>query len=298
MLARSLQITLFTLMAIAMVWFAVWCGKSLWTAIAGAICILWSYAIVLATQFWRASRANERDPAPKATRKQQIHAWLKEVRTAALVFAWRMPFACNEIQDGLNDAFGQRGRRGVVFLHGFICNRGIWTPWMRDLEQQRRAFVAVTLEPVFGSIDAYAAQVASAVEKVTAATGMPPVLICHSMGGLAARAWLRTAADNDRRVHHIVTIGTPHHGTRLGGGSYPVNAGQMGRHSAWLRELENSETTPRRSLFSCYYSNSDNIVFPASTATLEGADNRLVPGVPHLAMAYDPTVIRESLARL
>ncbi|MFM6992533.1 MAG: esterase/lipase family protein [Rhodoferax sp.] len=205
--------------------------------------------------------------------------------TAFIVFGWRMPFASNRVPDGLHDAFGHRGRRGVVFLHGFICNRGLWTPWMLELTQQRRAFVAVNLEPVFGSIDAYAMQVEEAVDKVTAATGMPPIMICHSMGGLAARAWLRAAGGNGQRVHHIITIGTPHHGTVLGGHRYPVNAMQMGRHSAWLLELGESENGPLRALFTCYYSNSDNIVFPASTATLEGADNRLVPGVPHLALA-------------
>ncbi len=238
------------------------------------------------------------DLIPRATRKQQIRAWLTESATTLLVFGWHMPFASTHVHDDLQDAFGHRGRRGVVFLHGFVCNRGLWTPWLKKMSQQRRAFVAVTLEPVFGSIDVYAAQIDVAVSRVTAATGMPPVLICHSMGGLAARAWLRNDAGNDDRVHHIITIGTPHHGTVLGGGRCPKNAGQMGRHSDWLKNLDQSEPADRRSLFTCYYSNSDNIVFPASTATLEGADNRFVPGAPHLALAYDPTVMRESLAKL
>jgi triacylglycerol lipase len=37
-------------------------------------------------------------------------------------------------------------------------------------------------------------------------------------------------------------------------------------------------------------------VFPVSTALLPGADNRHVPGAPHVALAFHPTVMRESLA--
>jgi pimeloyl-ACP methyl ester carboxylesterase len=99
-------------------------------------------------------------------------------------------------------------RRGAVFIHGFVCNRGFWTPWLKELRARGHSFVAVNLEPVFGSIDEYVPIVEGAVQRVTQATGMAPVLVCHSMGGLAARAWLR-AMSADGRVHHVITIGSP-----------------------------------------------------------------------------------------
>jgi len=48
----------------------------------------------------------------------------------------------------------------------------------------------------------------------------------------------------------------------------------------------------------CYYSHCDNIVFPASRATLEGADNRHLPGVAHVQMADHPEPRAELLRRL
>ena len=95
-------------------------------------------------------------------------------------------------------------------------------------------FVAVDLEPVFGSIDQYVAIIDEAVERITRATGMAPVLVCHSMGGLAARAWLQAKAA-DSRVHHVITIGSPHHGTWLGRFSRVANGRQMRLDSGWLR---------------------------------------------------------------
>jgi len=48
-------------------------------------------------------------------------------------------------------------------------------------------------------------------------------------------------------------------------------------------------------LFTCWYSNCDNIVFPATTAALAGAEHRLVEGVAHVQMAFDPGVVAACL---
>ncbi|RYF38882.1 MAG: permease, partial [Comamonadaceae bacterium] len=47
--------------------------------------------------------------------------------------------------------------------------------------------------------------------------------------------------------------------------------------------------------FTCWYSNCDNIVFPTSTAQLQGADNRFVDGVAHVQMAFHPEVMKACL---
>ena len=171
-----------------------------------------------------------------------------------------------------------------------FANRGFWTPWLHRLRAQGNPFVAVNLEPVFGSIDDYAPEIDAAVERVTQATGRVPVLVCHSMGGLAVRAWLRTH-QADQKVHHIVTIGSPHGGTWLGRFSFVMNGQQMRLAGDWVTQLVGGELPGRSARFTCWYSNCDNIVFPASTATLPGANNRFVPGEAHVAMAFCPTVM-------
>ncbi|WP_137895269.1 alpha/beta fold hydrolase, partial [Ramlibacter sp. 2FC] len=189
---------------------------------------------------------------------------------------------------------GGEGRRGVVLVHGFACNRGLWNPWLRRLRAEGRVFLALNLEPVFGSIDAYVTQIEDAVARVSVATGLPPVLVCHSMGGLAARAWLRLPGA-ERRVHHVVTIATPHRGTWLGHFSAAVNARQMQLGSAWLAELASQEPPARAARFTCWYSDCDNVVLPYASAMLQGARNRLVPGLPHVALALCPQVIEATL---
>lgn len=297
MLARRLQLVILCFLMLAMAWFWVLWGSYPQLTVAGFFVTFFLYIPFLGLQFLAVHRLNDADPVPKASWGQLMHAWWGEVILMPPVFFWRLPFAANRIPDDAHNAAAHRGKRGVVFIHGFICNRGIWTPWLDHVKKHKRAFVAVNLEPVFGSIEDYAALIDQAVQSVTLDTGMPPLLVCHSMGGLAVRAWLRHA-NADQRVHHIVTIGSPHHGTWLGRFSFMTNGRQMALSNDWLSQLEADEPAERYKLFTCYYSNCDNIVFPASTATLSGADNRLITGTAHVALAFDHTVMSESLARI
>ena len=149
----------------------------------------------------------------------------------------------------------------------------------------------------FGSIDDYAPQIDEAVEQVAQATGLPPLVVCHSMGGLAVRAWLKIRRA-ESRVYHVVTIGTPHYGTWLARFGYGPNNLQMRLLSEWNSQLDHDMPEGRHALFTCWYSNADNIVFPTSTATLAGADNRLVRGAAHVQLAFLPEVMEGTLAML
>jgi pimeloyl-ACP methyl ester carboxylesterase len=162
---------------------------------------------------------------------------------------------------------------------------------MRTMRRLGHPYMAVNLEPVFGSIDDYGAIIDNAVARVATAGGLAPIVVCHSMGGLAARAWLRNC-DAAGRLHHVVTIGSPHRGTWLGRFSSARNGRQMRQESEWIAQLAGG---PVAVPFTCWYSNCDNIVFPASTATLPGADNRLLRGVPHVAMAFRPEVLAHTV---
>lgn len=256
---------------------------ALWPAL-GLVLLLCGHAGFLLVEFALARWQNRKDPAPRATRVQTLRAWLREAHIAPRVFGWQQPFCANAVPDTLGAK--AMGRRGMVFVHGFVGNRGLWNPWLTQCRAQGIPFAAVNLEPVLGSIDDYAPLIDEAVQRIHSATGLAPVLVCHSMGGLAVRAWLR-ASGADRRVKRIVTLGTPHHGTWLSRFGQSPNSRQMQQASNWLQALEAQEGSARRALFTCYYSNCDHIVFPTSTAAWIGADQRFVAGVAHVALAFD-----------
>ena len=296
MLARLQQGIVAGLVLLLALWLYAARDWPLWVGLAGVLALASAHAVFLALEFVLMHMVNRVDPAPRAAWPALVRAWARESLMAPRVFLWQQPWRSGRWPDHLPAATAAqaRGRRGVVFVHGFVCNRGLWNPWLERLTREGRAFCAVNLEPVFGSIDDYVPAIDAAVHRVTQATGQAPLVVCHSMGGLAVRAWLR-ARRADARVAQVVTLGTPHHGTWLARFSFVPNASQMRIGSDWLADLRHDEPASRAALFTCYYASCDNIVFPASSAVLPGARQVLVTGVAHVDMAFEPAVMDEVL---
>lgn len=292
MIARLQRWLVLGWLIVTILWTTVWWAHSPAIAIVGLCVLIFGHACFLAAEFIASYRVGVADSIPRASAMLYVTAWFAECWAAPRVFCWQQPFRWRSIPDNLRPD----PRRGAVLVHGFVCNRGFWNPWLRQLRASGHAFAAVNLEPAFGSIDNYAKIVDEAVVRVTAATGRPPLLICHSMGGLAARAWLRGA--DGTRVYRIVTIATPHQGTWLARFGRTVNGREMRMGGEWLKKIDCERASARQVPFTCWHSNCDNIVFPASVATMPGADNRLVPGRGHVEMAFDELLRRETLALL
>jgi hypothetical protein len=277
--------------ALALALLALAAGRPAWAL--AALALPWALpTAVRAVEFALLPWLHGDDPSPRARAAARLRAWWRETALTLLAFGWWQPFARNAQPDHLPPQ--ARGRRGVLLVHGFFCNRGLWNPWLAKLRVAGVPCVAVDLEPVFAGIDDYAGTVAAGVARLRDATGLAPLVVAHSMGGLALRAWL--AGDSQgAEVHAVVTIGTPHHGTRLARLVRSPNARQMRPGSAWLRALAAREPAAgRRAPFVCFWGDCDNLVMPPLTATLPGADNRLLAGVGHLTMVYEPAVYAEA----
>ena len=298
MLGRLQQgLVAFILMIAALWWFLSsllgWSEPARWLVL---MLILLPHAALLALEFICLARWGHTAPVTPATPWQMFRAWSGEVVTGVAVFAWRQPFRARAVPDHV-DPIRHAGRTGAVLVHGFVCNRGLWNPWLRRLRRAGLPCIAVNLEPVFGSIESYSRAIEDAVSRLQLATGRPPLIVAHSMGGLAARAWLREYA-SDARVHSVITVGTPHQGTWLGRFALSTNGRQMRQDSPWLADLSSAETPARRALFTCYFGHCDNIVFPTGTATLAGADNRHLAALAHVRMLFEPIIFNEIQHRM
>jgi triacylglycerol lipase len=299
MVARLQRTTVFLLWAVALLWFGTQAYDGQWlSATIGALLLLNLQQLLLAVEFFvLIPMVNRGDAAPRPRWRQLLRAWWLESRTAHDVFGWQQPFRSRARQDTLDAA--APGQRAVVLVHGFFCNRGVWNRWVPALRAEGVPHIAITMEPPFAGIDGNVAAVDDAIVRATQATGVPPLVVCHSMGGLALRAWWRVhAAAAASRVHSVITIGSPHHGTFTAQLASGDNARQMRQASTWLQELAEEENDGRRRHFTCFYSHCDNIAMPASTGALPGADNRHVEGMPHIALAYAPEVWAEVMRRV
>jgi len=217
-----------------------------------------------------------------------------EFKAALLIFMLRQPWPHKQRGVQLPSAPSQKrlGQNAlpVLLVHGYLCNHRVWDDMARALRQAGHPVLTVDLEPLFTSIDDYAATLERSVTTLLAQTqSQQVVLVGHSMGGLAIRAWLR--AHGSGRVARIVTLGTPHQGTRIAQASMTPNGAQMVWQSDWLQALANSEDAAKRALMHMATTTQDNVVYPQAEQVLPGAQVKHFSGIGHLQMCLDRAVI-------
>jgi pimeloyl-ACP methyl ester carboxylesterase len=267
--------------ALLIAWWLARRGMPAWGALlAGAGAVVLVRLAINMNNFVMAARAASRTPPEHRLGPAALLRMLaEEFRASMLVTSWHVPRGC---------------ARMTVQQHGYGCNSGYWAHLEPLLDRERISHASIDLEPVAGSIDDYAPLIEARVQELCAATGAARIaIVAHSMGGLAARAWMR--AHGSARVARLVTLGTPHHGTVLANLGPGANAAQMRRDSAWLRDLAAAETPADRARIVSIYTHHDNIIAPQDSSLLPGARNIAFGGVGHVALGSNPRVLAEVL---
>jgi len=194
---------------------------------------------------------------------------------------------------------GKRAARPLLLLHGIVCNYNIWRPWIARLQAAGFGPVrALNLEPLSADIEVHAARVAQELRALQREThGAPVSIIAHSMGGLVARAALRLLPAEC--VGRIVTIASPHHGTRLARGfPWSPTMRQMSPDSAWLQALNAAQEGHLAAPLTSIYSLEDNLVVPPRSARLAGTPAHELRGFGHLGLLSSRRAIEQTLAAL
>ncbi|MBT3154621.1 alpha/beta fold hydrolase [Streptomyces sp. CHD11] len=191
----------------------------------------------------------------------------------------------------------------VVLLHGFIDNRSVFVLLRRSLSQHgRQQIESLNYSPLTCDIRIAAELLGRHIEQVCERTGSRQVdVVGHSLGGLIARYYVQRLG-GDTRVRTLVTLGTPHSGTRVArlANAHPI-VRQMRPGSPVLEEL-GGPAPGCRTHFVAFWSDLDHIMDPLEAACVEHPDltavNVRVSGVGHLALPVHPAVatgIRQAL---
>jgi pimeloyl-ACP methyl ester carboxylesterase len=197
-----------------------------------------------------------------------------------------------------------RAHPPVLMLHGFIDNRSVFVLLRRSLRRHGwRHVEALNYSPLTCDLRKAADLLGKHVEEVCLRTGHHQVdIVGHSLGGLIARYYVQRLG-GDSRVRTVITLGTPHSGTRVAPlmSAHPIIR-QMRPDSDVIAEL--ALPAPHcRTHFVAFWSEDDQVMAPPRTACIEHPDlsayNVHVTGVGHLALPVNGTVaagIREALA--
>jgi triacylglycerol esterase/lipase EstA (alpha/beta hydrolase family) len=280
--------------ALLIAWALLHHGLPWWTALlAGIGAVAFVRLAINMNNFVMASLAASTTPAAyRLGTAARLRMLAEEFRASMLVTSWHVPRGCARMT-----LHPQGACPPVLLVHGYGCNSGYWAHLAPLLDREGISHASIDLEPVAGSIDDYAPLIEARVRELCAATGaMRIAIVAHSMGGLAARAWMR--AYGNARVARLVTLGTPHHGTALARFGPGANAVQMRRGSAWLRALAAAEPPEVCARIVSIYTHHDNIVAPQDSSVLPGACNIAFGGVGHVALGSNPRVLAEVLRAL
>jgi pimeloyl-ACP methyl ester carboxylesterase len=192
----------------------------------------------------------------------------------------------------------RRERPPVLLLHGFVDNRSAFALLRRSLQRNGWTQVqAVNYSPLTFDMRTAAAMLGTHVERICEESGERRVdIVAHSLGGLIARYYVQCLG-GDARVRTLVTLGTPHSGTRAVPALIPHPlARQMRPGSAVLEELA-APARGCRTRFVAFWSDLDQLMIPVGSARLEHPDltakNIKVTGIGHLALPVHGAVAAE-----
>ncbi|MBM9504698.1 lipase family alpha/beta hydrolase [Actinacidiphila acididurans] len=192
----------------------------------------------------------------------------------------------------------------VLLLHGFVDNRSAFTLLRRSLQRHGWPRVqALNYSPLTNDIRTAARLLGPHIERICEQSGHRRVdIVAHSLGGLIARYYVQCLG-GDSRVRTLITLGTPHAGTRAVPALAPHPlARQMRPGSEVLEELA-GPAKGCRTRFVAFWSDLDQFMIPAGAACLTHPDlmsqNIAVRGIGHLSLPVHGTVaaeIRRTLA--
>jgi pimeloyl-ACP methyl ester carboxylesterase len=242
---------------------------------------------------------SERSPAQRLGLLGTLRLLAGEWRAMLADNFWYLPFDALAVRP--DPPLERGGPMPVLLVHGYLSSRGYWGPLVRWLEARGVGGLRVpNFTSAFSNIERLADELHEQVERIAAGSGHERVvLVCHSMGGLAARLYLKERGAG--RIARLVTLASPHHGTALAVLGIGEHGRQMRRGSAFLAALEAAEgarppEVPAVSIYSVH----DNLVAPQDTSRLPWARNVAVAGVGHVALiasgAVYPQLLEEILA--
>lgn len=214
---------------------------------------------------------------------RQLRLLLVESFCMMMLYTFHFPFRAATIS-----------RRGagvpIVLVHGYLCNAGIWYSLLQALGRTtRRPIYTVNFNHhlLHSSIESYGHELELVIAKACRDNYAKEVdIVAHSMGGLVARyvtKQLNGLESGTSRVRRLITLGSPHHGTRL---AHPfkkiaVVAQQMQLDGSWTETMDKGcEEAHTVSIWSPH----EEIVIPQRSAALKEAENHVLPGYGHMEL--------------
>jgi len=262
-----------------------------------AICLVALSVLMSFTVAWyeRANALPDLIDRRFTTRGVCVAIWLLIQETGCLLltlllrpFGWAQP----KLPEAGTDA-----RPPIILLHGLFQNRSCLFWLQYRLRAAGYQHIISINTPPWRDLETLTESLAKKVDELRITLKVEKViLIGHSMGGIIARNYVQNRG-GAAYVHGMITLGSPHHGSKLA----PFALSPMGKNllpsSAFLRQF-NSVVWPKETQAVSIYTRYDNIVLPAESGKMEGAQQIELDGMGHTALLFHPRSLQAVLGAL
>jgi len=179
----------------------------------------------------------------------------------------------------------------VILLHGYMMNSGCMVYIYQKLKMAGfKNVYPINLGPKIASIEVQAGKLSEIVAHILEKTSEKSAsIIAHSQGGLISRYYIKFLDGSDK-VDKLITLGTPHNGTKLSIFGIGRNSREMLPDSQLLRELNSKQESSRTRVLSIY-SPVDNMVLPYYSSYFDGGENFISNPLGHFGILFSKSVI-------
>lgn len=184
----------------------------------------------------------------------------------------------------------------VVLVHGTGDTPGVYQEMAFELRADGWAVFAPGYgQRATGPLEESAKSVGAYIEAVLRETGADKAIVVgHSQGGLVLRHWMRFHG-GAAKVHHLVCLATPNHGTTMGGVISPLIRSKLAEDlvdslvtswfgpagfqqvvgSPFVEKLnDDGDLDPEVHGYTCIATRSDSVIQPPETCFLKGDNVR------------------------
>lgn len=247
-----------------------------------ALSVLLSYTVAW---YERANASPDLIDRRFTTRGVCIAIWLLLLETGCLILTILMrPLGWTDPQ--LPEA-DNNTHPPIILLHGLFQNRSclFWLQY-RLRSAGYKQIISINTPP-WRDLESLTENLAKKVDELRIKLKIDRViLIGHSMGGMIARNYVQNRG-GAAQVCGMITLGSPHHGSKLA----PFAVSPMGKTllpgSEFLRKF-NSVAWPKETLAYAIYTRYDNIVLPADSAKMKNAELIELDGMGHTSLLFHP----------
>lgn len=199
-------------------------------------------------------------------------------------------------------------KRPILLVHGIMHNASAFIPLKRQMADEGwKNIFSINYATRHGSLTKMVDILSARVDEIINITQSPQIdIVAHSLGGIISRYYM-TIGSGRGKVHHLVTLGTPHRGTPL---SFFVRGGLLGglntdlRPGSYLINHLNETALPRGSILTSIYSKYDFVAWPSeNNCKVEGLphtsfNNTELNNVGHLGLLYHPNSLNSVMGSL